>query len=73
MFSFKSRKIIAFFTTLFVFVAMYFFTLKISPDILKIVGVPLILAIMANAITFIGGIVFEKWTKSKYFVDNKKD
>lgn len=71
VFNFKSRKVISFFTTMIILVCIYFFTLHIKPELLNIIGVPLIFAIMGNSIIFIGGVVLEKLVNSKYLGGKK--
>jgi hypothetical protein len=65
--NFKSRKVIGFFTTMLIYIAIYFITLITSPTLLNIIGVPLVVMIMLNSVTFIGGVILEKWAMSKYF------
>lgn len=63
----KGRKALAFGIVDIQLVGLYIMTLLISPQILASVGVIIIIMIVGNAATFIGGVVADKWQKSKYY------
>lgn len=63
----KGRKVIVYITNTAILVMLYLVTLFISPDVLHIVGSVIIGAITLIAMTFIGGVVYSQWIKSKHF------
>lgn len=63
----KGRKLMAFWVTEFVLVGLYVMTLLVSPDQVPSVGVTIIIMLVGNAATFVGGVVASSWQKSKYF------
>lgn len=63
----KSRKATAFWTTLAILVTFYVLTLILAPDMLASVGVTIVIMVVGNAATYVGGVVADAWQKSKYY------
>ena len=64
----KSRKLISFFTTMVVLIAIYFATLFIAPNVLENgIGGTIIFTLWGNAMALIGGNSFDKFTISQNF------
>jgi len=63
----KSKKAIAFWTTETVLVALYVLTLFVAPVQLASIGTTVVIMLVGNAATYIGGHVADAWQKSKYF------
>jgi hypothetical protein len=63
----KGRKAVVFWTVLIVLVALYLFTAKYASAALPSVGPVIIIMIVGNGATYIGGNSFDKWQKSKFF------
>jgi 5-bromo-4-chloroindolyl phosphate hydrolysis protein len=63
----KGRKAIVFWTTLGVLVALYVGTMIFAQAMLASVGVTIILALVGNGATYVGGQVADAWQKSKYY------
>jgi 4-alpha-glucanotransferase len=57
----------AFWTTEIVLVALYVLTLLVSAAQIASVGVTIIIMLVGNAATYIGGNVADAWQRSKYF------
>ena len=69
----KTRKATVFWVTLIVLVALYALTAIFAAEQLSAVGVTLILMIVGNGATFIGGNVAQAWQKSKYYREELVD
>lgn len=67
MWNIKSRKVIAFLVNEILFTTFFILLVLFAREGLNGVGVVIIIMLMLNGVTFIGGVVFEKWTQSKYF------
>ena len=63
----RTKKATAFWTTEVVLVALYVLTLLIAREQIASVGVTIIIMLVGNAATYIGGNVADAWQKSKYF------
>jgi hypothetical protein len=63
----KTKKATVFWTTLVVLLTMYTLTAIVAAEQLSAVGVTIILMIVGNGATYIGGAVADAWQKSKYF------
>jgi len=63
----KTRKATVFWTTLVVLVLLYVLTALIAREQLSAVGVTIIIMIVGNGATFVGGNVAQAWQKSKYY------
>jgi hypothetical protein len=63
----KTKKATVFWTTLVVLLTMYTLTAIVAAEQLNAVGVTIILMIVGNGATYIGGSVADAWQKSKYF------
>jgi len=63
----KGRKATVFFINLFVLIGLWVSGLIFSPDILQANGSLIIIMIVGNGATYIGGNVAAQWQKSKYF------
>jgi len=63
----KSRKATAFWTTFLALMALYVLTLIVASELLASVGVTIIIMIVGNAATYVGGVVADAWQRSKYF------
>jgi len=63
----KGRKATVFWTTLAVLVALYIGTMIVAPDQISSVGVTIIIMIVGNGATYVGGQVADAWQKSKYY------
>lgn len=73
MFRIKSRKVIAFLLNEIIFTVFFLLMIFNAPEGLNGVGSIIIIMLMLNGVTFIGGVIFEKWTKSKYFGGKAND
>lgn len=67
MMKMKGRKATAFWTTLFVLISLYVLTLLVASEQIASVGVTIVIMIVGNAATYVGGVVADAWQKSKYF------
>ncbi len=63
----SGRKVLSFILNNIELMAIYFTTLIIAPEILKIIGTIVIVAIIINTAIFIGGNTLDKITNLKYF------
>lgn len=63
----KTRKATVFWTTLIVLVMLYVLTTLVAQEQLSAVGVTIIIMLVGNGATFIGGNVADNWQRSKYF------
>jgi len=63
----KSRKAIAFFTTLAALMVIYVITALCAPEAIPAIGPTVIVMIVGNAATYIGGNVFYAFQRSKYY------
>jgi len=63
----KGRKATVFFINLFVLIGLWVSGLIFSPDVLKSTGSLIIIMIVGNGATYVGGQVADAWQKSKYF------
>lgn len=63
----KGRKATVFILNNIIFSAFFILSIFFAKDNLDIVGTAIVGAILLTGVTFIGGVVFEKWTQSKYF------
>lgn len=70
----QGRKATSFIITNIELLLIYFFTLFVSPEVLKFIGTPLIIAFITNITIFIGGNTYDKWIRSKYnILSGEKD
>ena len=63
----KTRKATVFWVTMVVLVALYALTALVAAEQLSAVGVTIIIMIVGNGVTFVGGNVAAAWQKSKYY------
>ena len=63
----RGRKVTSYIVNTLVYTAMFFITLILAPEILKIIGTIIIIAILLNTAIFIGGNTLDKITNFKYF------
>jgi len=63
----KTKKATVFWVTLVVLVALYTLTALVAAEQLSAVGVTIIIMIVGNGATFVGGNVAAAWQKSKYY------
>lgn len=63
----KTKKATVFWTTLVVLVLLYVLTAIVAEGQLSAVGVTIIIMIVGNGASYIGGTVADAWQKSKYF------
>jgi len=63
----KTKKATAFWTTEVVLVMLYVLTLVLGREQIASVGVTIIIMLVGNAATYIGGSVADSWQRSKYF------
>ena len=63
----RTKKATAFWTTETVLVALYVLTLLVAREQIASVGVTIIIMLVGNAATYIGGNVADAWQRSKYF------
>lgn len=61
------RKAIVFWVINCELVALFFATLFVASDMIASVGVTIIIMIVGNGATYIGGNVATKWTHSKHY------
>ena len=63
----KTRKATVFWVTLIVLFVLYALTAFVAKEQLASVGVTIIIMIVGNGATFVGGNVAQAWQKSKYY------
>lgn len=63
----KTKKATAFWTTQVTLVLLYVLTLILGRELLASVGVTIVIMLVGNAATYVGGAVADAWQKSKYF------
>uniref|UniRef100_A0A6M3LQF1 Holin n=1 Tax=viral metagenome TaxID=1070528 RepID=A0A6M3LQF1_9ZZZZ len=63
----KTKKATVFWTTLVVLVVLYIVTALVAEGQLSAVGVTIIIMLVGNGATYIGGNVADAWQRSKYF------
>lgn len=63
----KTKKATAFWTTEIALIMLYVLTLILGRELLASVGVTIVLMLVGNAATYVGGAVADAWQKSKYF------
>ena len=63
----KTKKATVFWTTLIVLVVLYIVTALVAEGQLSAVGVTIIIMLVGNGATYIGGNVADAWQRSKYF------
>ena len=63
-----NRKIAVFIVNTVVLVVVYVLTLLFAKEVLTSLGVTIIMALVGNGATYIGGNVFAAWQKSRYYV-----
>jgi len=61
------KKRTAFWVTEIALVGIYVLTALVAPEQLAAVGVTIIIMLVGNAATYIGGSVADSWQRSKYF------
>ena len=61
------KKRTAFWVTEVVLVSLYTLTLILAPEQIASVGVTIVLMVVGNGATYIGGSVADSWQRSKYF------
>ncbi len=67
----SGRKVLSFISNTIEFAIIYFVTLFVAPDILKIIGTIVIASQIINTAIFIGGNTLDKITNLKYFNKNE--
>lgn len=63
----KGRKATVFWVNLIALLGLYVLTLQTAPEILNSLGSLIIIMIVGNGATFIGGQVADEWQRSKYY------
>lgn len=63
----KTKKATVFWTTLVVLVVLYIVTALVAEGQLSAAGVTIIIMLVGNGATYIGGNVADAWQRSKYF------
>jgi len=63
----KTKKATAFWTTEIALIMLYVLTLIFGRELLASVGVTIVIMLVGNAATYVGGAVADAWQKSKYF------
>lgn len=63
----KGRKATVFIVNLLVLVGLYWLTLVTDSTLINSVGPLIIIMIVGNGATYIGGQVADEWQKSKYY------
>jgi hypothetical protein len=67
----SGRKVLSFIINTIEFASIYFVTLFIAPDLIKVIGTIVIVCQIINTAIFIGGNTLDKITNFKYFNKNE--
>jgi predicted membrane channel-forming protein YqfA (hemolysin III family) len=62
-----NRKLVVFIVNTTLLFAIYVLTLLFAKEVLTSIGITLIMALVGNGATYIGGNVFHAWQKSRHY------